>query len=155
MGLGEIADGLEVTATQEERGVAVVDETDATVAERLRPFAEALPCPPATAATVLERYAVGAGVGAAGRAAGVAPVTAAKTLHMIGEPVSPVGPTGREVVRDWIDGRLSRTEALELAGVTETEFALAAYIETHEPIEAAQRAVEGLLTAQRVGLREP
>ena len=151
MGLGEIAAGLEVTTSQQERSVTVVDETDTTIAEQLSPFAESLPCPPETAATVLERYADGASVGEAGRAAGVAPITAAKTLHLLGEPVSPVGPTGREIVRDWIDGRLSRSDALELAGVSETEFALAAYVETHDPITAAGRAVEGLLTARRIG----
>lgn len=150
MGLAEIAAGIEITETQEERGVATVDATDATLEERLDPFAAELPCTPAAAATVLDSYAAGADVGTAGRAAGVPPVTAAKTLHLLGESVSPVGPTGREVVRDWIAGELSRTEALELTRLSEAEFALAAYVETHEPIEAACAAVEGVLAARSV-----
>ena len=155
MGLSELAAGLEVTQNQETRGVATVDTTDADLAERLAPFAEELPCSPADAATVLERYAEGASVGAAAHATGVAPVTAAKTLHLLGESVSPLGPTGRKVVCDWIAGDLSRSEALELARVGETEFALAAYIETHEPIEAACAAVEGVLAADRLTDESP
>lgn len=150
MGLSEIAAGLEVTERQQARGVATVDTTGAGLAERLEPFAEELPCAPGEAAVVLERYAGGGSVGAAARAAGVAPVTAAKTLHLLGESVSPLGPTGRAVVRDWIAGELSRTEALELTRVGETEFALAAYVETHDPIEKACAAVEGVLAADRL-----
>jgi len=149
MGLSDIAAGIEVTATQEERGVATVDDTDATLAERLAPFAETLPCAPAAAATVVERYSAGGSVGAAGRAAGVAPTTAAKTLHLLGENVSPAGPTGSEVVRDWIAGELTRTEAMELSRLGEQTFALAAFVETHEPLEAACAAVEGVLAGQR------
>jgi len=124
MGLSDIAAGIEVTATQEEQGVATVDATDATLAERLGPFAEALPCAPA-------------------------PTTAAKTLHLLGENVSPAGPTGSEVVRDWIAGELTRTEAMELSRLGEQTFALAAFVETHEPLEAACAAVEGVLAGQR------
>ena len=155
MGLSEIAAGLEVTEHQEERGVATVDTTDADLAERLAPFAEGLPCAPADAATVLERYAEGASVGAAAHAADIAPVTAAKTLHLLGESVSPLGPTGREIVRDWIAGELSRSEALELTRAGETEFALATYVETHDPLEAACAAVEGVLAADRITEESP
>jgi hypothetical protein len=155
MGLSEIADGIEVTATQEERGVSTVDATDADLDERLAPFAESLPCEPAQAATVLERYTAGGSVGAAGHAAGLAPVTAAKTLHLLGESVSPLGPTGRDIVRDWVAGDLSRSEALELTRVGETEFALAAYVETHEPLEAACAAVEGVLAARQTSDERP
>ena len=155
MGLSELAAGLEVTERQEERGVATVDTTDADLTERLAPYAEELPCAPADAATVLERYAEGASIGVAAHTAGVAPVTAAKTLHLLGESVSPLGPTGRGVVRDWLAGELSRTEALELARVGETEFALATYVETHEPIEAACAAVEGVLAADRLTGESP
>jgi hypothetical protein len=155
MGLSELAAGLEVTESQEARGVATVDTTDADLAERLAPFEESLPCAPGEAATVLERYAEGASIGAAAHAAGVAPVTAAKTLHLLGESVSPLGPTGRDIIRDWIAGDLSRSEALELARVGETEFALATYVETHEPIEAACAAVEGVLAADRLTDESP
>jgi len=148
MGLADIAEGLEVTTPQDERGVAVVDDTGGSLSERLEPFAGELPCSPAAAATVLERYTAGADVGAAGQAAGVAPTTAAKTLHLLGESVSPLGPTGRDVVRDWIAGRLSRSEALELARVGEESFALAAYVQTHDPLEEASAAVEGVLAAR-------
>lgn len=149
MGLSEIADGIEVTETQEERGVATIDGTDATLEQRLEPFEESFPCTASEAATVLERYTAGGSVGAAGGAAGVAPVTAAKVLHLLGESVSPLGPTGREIVRDWVAGDLSRTEALELTRLGETEFALAAYVETHDPLEDACAAIEGVLAARR------
>ncbi|ERH11159.1 MAG: hypothetical protein J07HX64_02941 [halophilic archaeon J07HX64] len=155
MGLSELAAGLEVTESQEERGVATVDTTGTDLAERLEQFAERLPCTPAEAETVLERYAAGASVGTAAHTAGVAPVTAAKTLHLLGESVSPLGPTGREILRDWLAGELSRTEAVELARVGEAEFALATYVETHEPIEAACAAVEGVLAADRLTEESP
>jgi hypothetical protein len=150
MGLADIAAGLEVTESQEESGVATVDTTDATLSDRLDPFAEQLPCSPAAAATVLERYTAGAAIGPAARAAGVAPMTAAKVLHLLGESVSPLGPTGRDVLRDWITGDLSRTEALELTRLSESEFALAAYVETHDPLEEACAAIEGVLAARGV-----
>ncbi|MXR52778.1 hypothetical protein GRX03_14330 [Halovenus sp. WSH3] len=149
MGLSEIADGIEVTDEQDERGISTVDTTDATLTERLEPFADDLPCTPAEAATVLERYSEGKAVDGAGRAAGVAPVTAAKTLHLLGESVSPVGPMGKEIVQDWIAGDLSRTEALELTQLGEAEFGLAAYVETHDPIEDACAAIEGVLAGHR------
>lgn len=148
MGLSEIAEGIEVTERQEERGVAAVDGTDRTLAEHLAPFEAQLPCTAPEAATVLERYTEGASVGNAGRAAGIAPASAAKTLHLLGESVSPVGPMGREIVRDWIAGRLSRSEALELARVGEETLALAAYVETHDPIEEACAAIEGVIAAR-------
>jgi hypothetical protein len=148
MGLSEIAAGIEVTAEQRETGVVTVDDTDASIAERLAPFADDLPCSVEAAAAVLDSYAAGADVGVAADTAGLPAVTAAKTLHLLGESVSPVGETGREVVRDWIAGELSRSEAEELARVSGAEFALAAYVETHEPIEGAGAAVEGLLAAR-------
>jgi len=155
MGLSEIADGLEVTESQDERGVATVDETDATVSERLEPFADELPCSAATAATILERYTEGAAVDAAARAAGVAPTRAAKTLHLLGESVSPLTPTTREIMQDWLEGRLSRTEAEELTRLGPEEFALAMYVETHDPIEEACAAVEGLLAANHADDTRP
>ncbi|WP_254833028.1 hypothetical protein [Haloglomus salinum] len=148
MTLSDIAAGLEVTAEQKDRGVAAVDDTDAPLAERLRGFADRLPCTPEAAATLATEYAAGASIGDAARAAGVAPVTGAKTLHRLGEPIQPLGPTGREVVRDWLDARLARTEAVELAGGDETDFALAAYVETHDPIPGARDAVSGALAVE-------
>ncbi|EMA20746.1 DUF7858 family protein [Haloarcula argentinensis] len=148
MTLSDIAAGVEVTTHQRDRGIAAVDETDASLPERLAPVADDLPCSAATAATVVEVYAAGKSVGDAGRAAGVAPVMAAKTLHLVGEQVSPVGPQGREMIADWLAGDLSRSDAIALADVTEQEFALAVYIETHEPLPAARDAVEGALTTE-------
>jgi hypothetical protein len=146
--LSDIAAGLEVTTEQEDRGVAAVDDTDAPLAERLREFADRLPCTPEAAATLATEYAAGASVGDAAREAGVAPVTGAKTLQRLGEPIQPLGPTGREVVRDWLDARLARTEAVELAGGDETDFALAVYVETHDPIPGAREAVDGALAVE-------
>ncbi|MFB6171250.1 MAG: hypothetical protein ABEJ23_01870 [Haloarculaceae archaeon] len=145
MALADIAADIEVTAEQRERGVAVVDRTDADLGERLAPFASELPCAPGAAATLVEAYAAGRSVGDAARAAGLAPVTGAKTLHLLGEPIAPLGPTGREVVRDWLAAELSRSTAVELAGASETEFALAAYVETHDPIPGAVEAVASAL----------
>lgn len=134
MTLSEIAAGIEVTATQRERGVATVDETAPDLVDRLRPHAEALPCTPEAAATVVETHATGTSVGESARAAGVTPVAAAKTLHRCGvSGVNPLAPTARQIVRDWLAGELSRADALALTGDDEAEFALAAYLETHDP----------------------
>jgi hypothetical protein len=149
MGLADIAAGLEVTESQRETGVAAVDETDTPLEARLDPFAERLPCSPDEAATVVEAYAAGKSVGASGHAAGLPPVTAAKTLHLLGEQVCPLGPRGREVVADWLAGDLARSDALTLSGATDSEFALAAYVETHDPVAEARDAVEGALAADR------
>jgi len=146
MGLSEIAAGIEVTERQHERGVAAVDDTDASLSERLAPFDEALPCSPADAAAVVEAYASGRAVDACGHAAGVPPVTAAKTLHLLGEQVSPLSPRGREIVRDWLAGDIPRSDALGLTGVGDRTFALAAYVESHDRLPEAREAVEGALS---------
>ncbi|WP_459193579.1 DUF7858 family protein [Halosimplex sp. J119] len=146
MGLADIAAGIEVVDEQHDSGVATVDRTADPLAERLEPFADALPCDPAEAATLVDAYAEGKSVGASARVAGIAPTDGAKALHLFGESVSPVGPMGRDIVRDWLAGELPRTEAVELAGVSDQAFALAAYVETHDPIEGAMEAVEGALS---------
>jgi len=154
MGLEEIAAGVEVVDEQRADGVATVDRTDDPLADRLAPYAEQLPCSPAEAATLVDAYAAGKHVGAAARVAGIAPTDGAKALHLFGEAVSPVSPMGREIVADWLAGRLPRTEAVELAGVSDREFALAAFVETHDPIEGAMEAVEGALSVDDVDTRE-
>ena len=151
MGLSEIAAGVEVVDEQRDRGVAAVDRTAETLADRLEPHVGELPCDGDAAATLVEAYAAGNSVGAAARAAGMAPTDGAKTLHLLGESVSPVGPTGREVVRDWVAGRVARTEAIDLAGASEREFALAAYVDTHDPLPGAREAVEGALAPESDG----
>ncbi|WP_136717456.1 DUF7858 family protein [Halorientalis salina] len=147
MGLSDIAAGVEVTAEQRDCGVATVDETDAPLSERLAEYESVLPCDAEAAATVVDVYAEGRAIGAAARVAGIAPTTAAKTLHLLGEQVTPLGPTARDVIRDWLHGDLARTEALELTGATEREFALAAYVETHDPIPDAREAVAAELSS--------
>lgn len=148
MGLSEIAAGLEVTTAQDDPGVATVDRTNQSLTEQLKPIAEELPCDRSAAATVVEEYVSGASIGRAGRAAGIAPVRAAKTLHLLGESVSPIGPTGQDVLRDWLAGEISRTDALELTRLSENEFALATYVETHDPLPAGQAAVEEAVAAR-------
>jgi hypothetical protein len=144
MTLSDIAAGLQVTAEQERRDVAAVDETGELL-ERLRPHAAALPCTPEAAATVVETHAAGTSVGESARKAGVPPVTAAKALHCCGvSGVTPLSPMARQVVRDWMDGELSRTEARELTGATEAEFALGAYIESHDAAPALAEATAEL-----------
>jgi hypothetical protein len=147
MTLSDIAAGIEVTTKQRERGVPTVDGTETDLADRLASHADVLPCPPEAAATVLDRYASGTSVGDVARAADVAPMTAAKTLHLCGEAgVSPLGPVGRDVVRDWLAGDVSRADAVTLTGATPTEFALAAYVEAHDPVVGLVEAAEAALT---------
>ncbi|WP_121820866.1 DUF7858 family protein [Halostella salina] len=146
MTLSEIAAGVEVTAEQRDRGVATVDDTETELADRLAEYADDLPCTADDAATVVETYADGASVGVAGSAAGVAPMTAAKALHRLGvQGLSPLSPRQREIVRDWLAADLPRSEALALCGESEAEFALAAYVETHDPVPGAAEAAERAL----------
>ena len=146
MGLSEIAADLEVTAEQCDRGVATVDETESDLAARLASIADELPCSAAAAADLVEAYVDGAPVGGAGEAAGLPPITAAKTLHLVGvDGLCPLSPMAREIVSDWITGELGRSEARELTGASETEFLLTAFLETHEPIPAAREAAEPVL----------
>ncbi len=148
MALSDIAAGLEVTAEQRDRGVATADGTGAPLAERLGPFASALPCEPAATASVVEAYAEGADVGRAAAVAEVPRTTAAKALYLLGEPVDPLPPTARRVVADWLDGEISRTEAMTLANVGEREFALGVYVATHEPIPEAESVVADALSVE-------
>jgi hypothetical protein len=142
MGLSEIAAGVEVTSEQVDRGVATVDDTGVAPDRRLREFEADLPCTAAAAGTVLEEYRAGADIGTAATAAAIAPVTAAKLLHRCGfEGLTPLSPTAGRVLDDWLEGRLARTEALALTGATDAEFALAAYIETHDPLEELAAAI--------------
>lgn len=153
MGLSDIAAGIEVRDEQHDRGVAVVDETG-TLRERLAPHADNLPCTAAAATVVLDSYTAGRSVGDCAREASLAPVTAAKALHRCGvDGVSPLAPEARQIVRDWANGEIPRTEAVELTGVGEREFALAAYIETHDPVPALVEAAAAALepTASVVG----
>lgn len=145
MELSEIAAGVGVTtASQRDRGVPTVDDTGAELVDRLRARADALPCTPEAAETVLRAHAAGRSVGDGAREAGVAPITAAKALHRCGVAgVSPLAPTARDVLRDWLAGDLSRTDALALTGADGAEFALAAYVETHDPAPELVDAVEG------------
>ncbi|SMO59828.1 DUF7858 family protein [Halorubrum cibi] len=146
MTLSEIAEGLEVTVGQRDRGVAVADDTETPLADRLREHAEKLPCTPEATATLVDAYTAGRSVGDAAADAGVAPMTAAKTLHRCGvSGVCPLAPTRRGVVRDWLDGRLARSEAVTLAGGDDADFALATYVETHDPVPAVADVVAAKL----------
>lgn len=147
MALSDIAAGIEVVDEQRERGVATVDRTDEELRARLERCEPSLPCDAGQAATVLRAYVDGASVGEAARSAGLSPMDGAKTLHLVGEHVTPLGPTGRDVVRDWLAGDLSRTEARELTGVSDGEFALATFVETHDPLPEAREAFEGLFSS--------
>jgi hypothetical protein len=141
MGLSEIAAGIEVTAEQHEHGVAAADGTETSLSERLASFDEQLPCSPDVAATLFEAYIEGASIGRAAAVAAVPETTAAKTLYRLGEPIDPLTPTASRVLDDWLAGELSRTEAKTLSGLGETEFALGAYIATHDPIDGAETAL--------------
>jgi hypothetical protein len=146
MGLSDIAAGVEVHERQRERGVPTVDATERDPVARLEEHADALPCTPAAAATVLETYAAGTSVGDCAREAGIAPMTAAKLLHRCGiAGVSPLAPTARRVLRDWLDGELSRSEAVALVDADEADVALTTYVETHDPVPELADAVAGML----------
>jgi hypothetical protein len=146
MGLSDIAAGIEVHERQRDRGVPTVDATGDGLIARLDAHGDTLPCTPEAAATVLETYAAGTSVGDCARQAGVAPMTAAKLLHRCGvSGLSPLAPTARDVLRDWLDGELSRTEAVELVGADEADFALATYVETHDAVPDLADAVAGVL----------
>jgi len=146
MGLSDIAAGIEVCEQQRERGVPTVDATGSDLLDRLDAHANHLPCTPEAAATVLDVYAAGTSIGDCAREAGIAPMTAAKLLHRCGVTgVSPLAPTAREILRDWLDGDLSRSEAVTLVGADEAEFALATYVETHEAVPDLADAVAGVL----------
>ena len=146
MALSDIAAGIEVRDSQRDRGVPTVDATEDGLVARLDGHAERLPCTPAAAASVLETYAAGTSLGDCADEAGVAPMTAAKLLHRCGVTgLSPLTPTGRRILRDWLAGDLPRSEAVELAGAGKAEFALAAYVETHDPDPDLVDAVEGVL----------
>jgi len=144
MALSDIAAGLSVTTSQRERGPTTFDSTDAPLSERLADFEDDLPCGREGAATLLRHYYDGESVGAAADEAGLAPMTGAKALHLLGvDGLTPLSPLARDIVGDWLDGRLSRSEAFELAGVGETEFVLGAFVESHEPIPGARAVVDG------------
>jgi hypothetical protein len=150
MSLEEIAAAAGTTTTrQRNRGVAVVDGTSGSLADRLRPVAGELPCAPAAAAAVLRSYGTGTPIEECAQVANLAPVTASKVLHRLGVPgVSPLAPTARRIVRDWIRGEVSRADALALTDASSAEFALAAYIESHEPLPGARE-----ITGEVTGLR--
>jgi DNA-binding MurR/RpiR family transcriptional regulator len=146
MELSDIAAGIEVHDRQRDPGVPTVDATGDDLLARLDTHDEALPCTPEAAANVLETYAGGTSVGDCARDAGVSPMTAAKLLHRCGVAgLSPLTPTAREVLRDWLAGDLSRTEAVELVGADEADVALATYIETHDAVPELADAVAGIL----------
>jgi hypothetical protein len=151
MALSEIAAGLELTAEQRDRGVATADGTGASLAERLAPYAGALPCEELAAAAVVEAYAEGASVGRAAAVADVPKTAAAKTLYLLGEPVDPLTPTARGVIEEFLDGEIGRTEARTLANVGNCEFALGVYVATHEPITEAESVVADALSVDGRG----
>lgn len=145
MGLEEIAAGVRVTDEQRNRGVATADGTTTPLSERLESHAAKLPCSASEAASLVRAYGEGASVERAAAVAEVPVSTAARTLHLLGEPVDPLTPTARRVVDDWLAGELSRTEARTLAGVGPREFALGAYVATHEPLAGVESLVADAL----------
>lgn len=146
MGLSDIAAGLTVTQRQRERGVATIDDTQSTLADRLAEFESDLPCDAETAADLVDAYAAGSSVGGAAAVAETVPVTAAKTLHLLGTPgITPLSPLGVDILEDYLTGELTRSDAIALSGASSTEFALASYVATHDPIPGAREAVDEAL----------
>ncbi|WP_336035989.1 hypothetical protein [Halobacterium yunchengense] len=155
MGLADIAEGVTVTTEQRERGVASVDRTGGSLADQLAALEGDLPVPSSEAAALAEAYAGGASVGDAADEVGVPATTAAKALHRLGfEGLSPFSPLQRDVLADWLAAELSRADALELTGASDREFALAAFVATHDPVEGAAEAVDGALSTSRDAMVE-
>lgn len=155
MPLSDIAEGVATTRTQQDHGVAVVDRTETPLSAVLEEYVEALPCDAETASALVEAYRGGASVGDAAIQGGVPPTTAAKTLHCLGfEGLSPLSPLQRDICRDWLAGDLTRAEARELADAGEREFALGAYLETHDPIPGVGEAIEDALSSSEDAMVE-
>ncbi|WP_435334570.1 hypothetical protein [Haloarchaeobius sp. TZWWS8] len=147
MPLADLADGLCVTIEQRDHGVATVDETAGDLVDQLESYATDLPCSASEAAEVVDAYAGGAAIDTAGHEAGIAPMAAAKVLHLLGlDGVSPLSPQGRRIVRDWLDAELTRADARTLTGVSEAEFVLAAFVESHDPLPGAEDVVTAALS---------
>lgn len=153
MSLASIAEQVgETTIEQTERDVATIDVTATPLVDRLAPVSVSLPCESAEAATLIEAYIDGKSIEKSSYAAGIAPITGAKTLHLLGEPIAPITPTGRAVVRDWINGECLRTEALSLCGASEAEFNLAVFVEMHDPIPEAREVLAGEFERRNPGV---
>ncbi|WP_330631468.1 DUF7858 family protein [Halocatena halophila] len=150
MGLSEIASGITITTEQRTRSVATIDVTNSSLYERIAPFDESLPCSVSAAVTLVETYAAGNSVGDSSREAGLVPIRGAKTLHLLGEPITVVSPTERRVIESWIDAEILRTEAMALIDVTPAEFSLAVFIATHDPLPGIREALEPVLTPKSV-----
>lgn len=141
MRLPEVATDVAVTTEQRDRGVAVVNDTDASLAARLEPFAARLPCAPEQVATIVTaRVARGESVVASSRAAAVAPMTARKALYRVGEPIPSLDAEAETALATWLDADCSWRAARDAAD-DPAAFALAAYAATHEPIPGASEVV--------------
>jgi hypothetical protein len=150
MTLADIAEGIEVVETQREREVAAVDVAGESLADRLESCASALPCSADQAADVAREYAATGSLDRTAEASDVTRTIAAKTLHLLGfEGVVRIDPADRAIVGRWIDGEIDRTTACRRSSLGERTFALAVYVETHEPLPAARAAVEPALTIDR------
>lgn len=148
MSLSDIAEGLVTSQRQQDRGVAVVDRTDRSLAVVLEEYTEALAPDASTAADLVRAYTSGESVGDAAHTAGMPPVEAAKTLHRLGfEGLTPMSPLARDILQDWLRAEISRADALALTDASEREFALATYIETHDPLAGARETIRNVLSS--------
>lgn len=151
MALADIADGVRSVEKQQRRDVAVVDAVGGSLADRLERCASDLPCSPRDAASLARRFASGTSVERSAEAVGITRTVAAKTLHLLGfSGVVRLDRDDRTVVRRWIDGEIERTAARRRTGLDEATFALAVYVETHEPLAAARAALDPALATRAV-----
>lgn len=132
MTLSNIADGIVVTDEQDDRGVAVVDDTDAALAADLDRYADDLPCSPAQAAAAAEAYRGGGSLEAAARAADLAPVRARAALCLLGVQSVAPEPELRRQIRAFVDGEASLDAVERRTEAEEASLALAAYVESHD-----------------------
>lgn len=129
--------------TQHTRDVAVVDAANESLADRLEDCASDLPCSPTAASHLARQFRAGESIEACAETVGVTRTNAARTLHLLGfAGVITVDPVDREIIKQWINGEIDRTTATRRTDLERSRFALAVYVETHEPLTEDQAAIE-------------
>lgn len=134
MALSDIAAELEFTIKQEEQGVPTSTNQIQSLREQLRCCEDDLPCDVKAAEILLEQYRQGVSISDAAIAADLPETIATITLFLLGQSVEPLSSNTNKIIKDWVDGSISTREAERAVGENEIEFAIAAFIATHEPL---------------------
>lgn len=143
MSLADIAEGVRSVETQHTRDVAIVDAVNESLADRLEGFASDLPCSPTQADRLARQFGAGESIESCAETVGVTRTNAARTLHLLGfAGVITVDPVDREIIKQWINGEIDRITANRRTDLDKSRFALAVYVETHEPLTETRAAIE-------------